>query len=300
MRISGERIHPAMKRPRLSPLRYPGGKSALYGRLRELIRLNTRCNDVTYVEPYAGGAGAGIGLLITGEVQSVHINDLDGAVADFWQACVSQNAEFISRVEAIPVTVKEWRRQKAVYANRSDADPFDLGFATFFLNRTNRSGVLNGGPIGGLDQSGPYKIDARFNRKTLCERLRLIGLYSNRITVSNEDGRSTIERYKDQRNTFIYADPPYFMKAGSLYMNSFATADHTALAACLNSIHDANWVLTYDNVEQVPELYADRRREEIGVYYSARNVTKAKEVMVYSDSMRISPPDLLQPEEDQD
>lgn len=288
-----------MKRPRLSPLRYPGGKSALYSRLRELIRLNTRGDDVTYVEPYAGGAGAGIGLLITGEVQSVHINDLDGAVAAFWKACVSRNAEFISRMETIPVTVKEWRRQKAVYVNRSNADPFDLGFATFFLNRTNRSGVLNGGPIGGLDQSGTYKIDARFNRQTLRERLRLIGLYSSKISVSNDDGLSIIGRYKDQRNTFIYADPPYFMKAGSLYMNSFTAADHTALAACLNSIHDANWVLTYDNVEQVSELYVDRRREEIGVYYSARNVTKAKEVMVYSDSMRISHPDLLHPE-DQD
>jgi DNA adenine methylase len=282
-----------MKRPRLSPLRYPGGKSALYGRLGELIRLNTSGNGVTYVEPYAGGAGAGIGLLITGEVESIHINDLDGAVYSFWDACVSRNVEFISKMESVPVTVKEWERQKAIYSSRTHADPFDLGFATFYLNRTNRSGVLNGGPIGGLDQTGPYKIDARFNRKTLAERLRLIGLYSKRITVSNDDGTATIKHYKSQKDTFIYADPPYFMKAGSLYMNSFTSSDHAALAGCLNSISNANWVLTYDNVPQVADLYAERRREEIGVYYSARNVGKAKEIMVYSDSMEIRNPDLL-------
>lgn len=293
MRISGERVHSAMKRPRLSPLRYPGGKSALYGRLSELIRLNTRGDDVTYVEPYAGGAGAGIGLLITGEVKSIHINDLDGAVYSFWDACVSRNAEFISKMESVPLTVEEWERQKLIYSSRAEVDPFDLGFATFYLNRTNRSGVLNGGPIGGLDQSGPYKIDARFNRKTLAERLRLIGLYSRRITVSNDDGTTTIEKYRRREDTFIYADPPYFMKAGSLYMNSFTSSDHAALAACLNSIPDANWVLTYDNVPQVGELYSNRRREEIGVYYSARNVGRAKEIMVYSDSMEIHSPDLL-------
>jgi DNA adenine methylase len=127
----------------------------------------------------------------------------------------------------------------------------------------------------------------------LAERLRLIGLYSKRITVSNDDGTATIKQYKSQKNTFIYADPPYFMKAGSLYMNSFTSSDHAALAGCLNSISNANWVLTYDNVPHVADLYAERRREEIGVYYSARNVGKAKEIMVYSDSMEIRNPDLL-------
>jgi DNA adenine methylase len=292
MKLSGEHIHPAMKRPRLSPLRYPGGKSALYGRLRELIRLNS-ITEATYVEPYAGGAGAAIGLLITGEVESIHINDFDYAVFAFWTACVSHNADFIARLREVPVTIDEWRRQRAAYDRGAEADLFELGFATFYLNRTNRSGVLNGGPIGGHDQSGPYKIDARFNRDTLSERMRLIGLYSRKISVTNDDGMAVIDRYADDDNAFIYADPPYFLKAGSLYMNSFKARDHAALADCLNSASQSRWVLTYDNVDQVAELYGDRRREEIGVYYSARNVTKAKEVMVYADSLEIHRPALF-------
>ncbi|QYN35181.1 DNA adenine methylase [Pseudonocardia sp. DSM 110487] len=292
MKMSGERIHPAMKRPRLSPLRYPGGKGGLYGRLRELIRLNSITKG-TYIEPYAGGAGAAIGLLITGEVKSIHINDLDPAVFAFWTACVTRNVEFIAKLRTVPVSVDEWRRQREIYDLGRKADLFDLGFATFYLNRTNRSGVLNGGPIGGHDQSGPYKIDARFNRDTLSERMRLIGLYSSKISVTNDDGMAIINRYIDNTDAFIYADPPYFLKAGSLYMNSFKAEDHAALAACLNSAADARWVLTYDNVSQVAELYKDRRREEIGVHYSARNVTKAKEVMVYSDSLEVDRPTLF-------
>lgn len=291
MKLTGERIHTGMKRPRLSPLRYPGGKSSLYGRLRELIRLNG-IDRPRYVEPYAGGAGAAIGLLITGEVESVHINDLDPAIHAFWASCVNHNSAFIERLWTVPVTVAEWKMQREIYDKR-DASSFDLGFSAFFLNRTNRSGVLNGGPIGGHDQTGPYKIDARFNRETLAERLRLIGLYSKRITVTGDDGLAVIEQNMSNPAAFIYADPPYFYKAGSLYMNSFKSRDHQALAQCLNSTSESRWVLTYDNVPEVVELYADRRREEIGVYYSARNVTKAKEIMVYSDSMETHPPCLF-------
>jgi len=292
MKIGGERVHPSMKRPRLSPLRYPGGKSGLYGRLRELLRLNSITRG-KYVEPYAGGAGAAIGLLITGEVEAIHVNDFDYAVYAFWMACTTRNADFIERINSVSVSVDEWRRQREVCDQGAGADLFDLGFATFYLNRTNRSGVLNGGPIGGHDQTGPYKIDARFNRVTLTERMRLIGLYSGKITVSNEDGMAIIRKYVDAPNTLIYADPPYFLKAGSLYMNSFKAADHAALADCLNAAATSRWVLTYDNVDQVAELYGDRRREQIGVYYSARNVTRAREIMVYSDSLEIDRPALF-------
>ncbi len=293
MRASGERQKATIKRPRLSPLRYPGGKGSLYGRLRELIRIN-QITTPKYVEPYAGGAGAAIGLLITGEVDRVQINDLDPAVRAFWAACVHQNSAFIERLWKTPVTVSEWRRQRNVYDNKHEVGEFDLGFATFFLNRTNRSGVLNGGPIGGHDQSGPYKIDARFNRDTLAERLRLIGLYAKRITVSGDDGLSVIEQNMHDPDVFIYADPPYFYKAGSLYMNSFKSDDHAALARCLNAASSSQWVLTYDNVAEVAELYPERRREEIGVYYSARSVTRAKEMMIYSDTLVIEPPTLFE------
>jgi DNA adenine methylase len=183
------------------------------------------------------------------------------------------------------LTVKEWSRQKEIYLCAAVVNQLQLGFATFFLNRTNRSGVLNGGPIGGMDQSGNYKIDARFNKAALVERVRVIGLHARKILVNNHDGISVIRKYAKDPTTLIYADPPYFDKAGSLYLNSFSEADHASLANCLNGLAQTRWVLTYDNVAQVRELYGDRRSELFSLNYSAHRVVKAKEIMVFSDAL---------------
>lgn len=267
-----------------SPLRYPGGKGALYSRLRGLIR-ESDLAGCTYVEPYAGGAGAGMGLLISGQVDRVVINDLDPAVYAFWATLISDPDRLISKIEDIELSVKEWRRQREVYLACDPTDIDALGFATFYLNRTNRSGVLNGGPIGGLDQSGNYKIDARFNRPQLAERVRVLGLYADQISLSSSDGRSVIKKYVHARNTFIYADPPYFEKAGSLYLNAFNEQDHKQLAETLNSCAKGSWLLTYDDMPQVHELYAKRRRRTFELHYSAHRVTKATEIAVLSDEI---------------
>lgn len=276
----------APKRVTISPLRYPGGKGLLYSRLRQIIRDNNLTSS-TYVEPYAGGAGAALGLLVSGQVASIAINDLDPALYAFWRYVVDDPDDFRRRVSTVELTVKEWEKQREIYNTASIDDLPLLGFATFYLNRTNRSGVLNGGPIGGKDQTGNYKIDARFNRDTLLERIRIIGLYASRINVTNQDGCEIIKQHADNPNAFIYADPPYFEKAGSLYMNAFDASDHKDLATCLNQVTTARWILTYDNVPQVGELYSERRRRLFSLNYSAHRVTKAQEVMVFSDSLTI-------------
>lgn len=273
----------ARKRVLASPLRYPGGKGALYARLRKVIRDNELAG-CTYVEPYAGGAGAGLALLVTGQVDRVIINDLDPAIHAFWASLKANPEVMIDRVRKVPLSVKEWQKQKLIYTSR-DSDIHALGFATFYLNRTNRSGVLNGGPIGGLDQSGNYLIDARFNRDGLAERIRTLGLFRDQINVTSTDGRSVVRKYAARPKTFVYADPPYFEKAGSLYMNSFNAADHVELAKELNSKATGNWLLTYDAVPQVDELYSERRVRRFGLNYSAHRVVKATEVAVLSDSL---------------
>lgn len=266
-----------------SPLRYPGGKGALYSRLRKVIRDNDLAG-CTYVEPFAGGAGAGLNLLVTGQVSKVVINDLDPAISAFWTSLVTDPDAMIARIKKVPLTVKEWRRQKDIYS-AGDADTTSRGFATFYLNRTNRSGVLNGGPIGGLDQTGNYLIDARFNRESLAERVRTLGLFRDRITVTSLDGRAVARKHASRANTFVYVDPPYFEKAGSLYMNYFRADDHAALAKDLNAKAGGHWLLTYDAVPQVDDLYGSRRIRRFGLNYSAHRVTKAIEVAVLSDPL---------------
>lgn len=282
--MSAAAIGVTSRRPRISPLRYPGGKSALYSRLRQMIR-DMGMAGCTYVEPYAGGVGAGLSLLVTGQVERVVINDLDPAIYAFWATVQAEPDFLIDRVRKVPLDVNEWRRQREVYVSADTKDLPKLGFATFYLNRTNRSGVLNGGPIGGLNQTGNYKIDARFNRKGLEERLRILSLYSDNLVATSRDGVEVITEYAAKDDTFIYADPPYFEKAGSLYLNAFAAENHEALAGVLNNVANSHWLLTYDNVPQVAELYAERRRRKFELNYSAHRVVKATEVAVLSDAL---------------
>ncbi|SNQ50549.1 D12 class N6 adenine-specific DNA methyltransferase [Frankia canadensis] len=268
----------------LSPLRYPGGKAALAGLFADILA-NLRLTEPRYVEPYAGGAGAGIALLRNGLIDHLVINDLDPAVYAFWRSAVYQGDAFIDLVEATPLTISEWLRQREIYRSADESDPLSLGFSFFFLNRTNRSGVLRGGVIGGLKQTGKYKIDARFNRATLVERLRAIDKLSHRITVSNMDGRAVIRAHADDENTFMYIDPPYVRAGSQLYLNSFEHRDHTALAKIVNSASCAHWLMTYDTSDLIERLYAERFQRRYCLNYSARHPGRADELIVTSDSV---------------
>jgi len=220
-------------------------------------------------------------------VARVVINDLDPAIHAFWKLLVTNPSYLREQIQSAKLDANEWASQRNIYrASNPTSDINALGYATFYLNRTSRSGVLNAGPIGGHDQTGPYKIDARFNKAALSERIRILSLYANKIVVSSQDGKDVIEKYAGRANTFIYADPPYFEKSRGLYMNSFSLSDHQALADVLNARPQRNWVLTYDNSPHVTELYRDRRRHEFELYYSAHRARRANEIVILSDSLR--------------
>jgi len=271
------------KRRYYSPLRYPGGKTILFPFLVKKIE-ESGLHDVTYVEPFAGGAGAALALLFNEVVDHIVINDLDKAIYAFWRSAIFESERFIQKLERTPVNVKEWRKQKAIYENKR-SKRFDLGFATFFLNRTNRSGILNGGPIGGLDQTGKWKIDARYNKKALIQRIREIAEYKSRITVTNEDGVSLVGRYLRKKNTFIYLDPPYYEKAADLYLNIFEEKDHARLAKKLNAHPDATWLLTYDDKPAILKLYSERETINFSLSYNAYETRQGRELMILSDSL---------------
>ncbi|HUP60249.1 MAG TPA: DNA adenine methylase [Thermoanaerobaculia bacterium] len=266
-----------------SPLRYPGGKTILYPFFERKI-VESGLTDVTYVEPFAGGAGAAIALLLNESIDRIVINDLDKALYAFWRSAVFESERLIEAIERTPVTVKEWRKQKAIYENKR-AKGFERGFATFFLNRTNLSGILNGGPIGGLDQTGKWKIDARYNKPALIERIRTIAEYRGRITVTNEDGVELVGRYLRHKNTFVYLDPPYYEKAADLYLNFYVERDHARLAKKLNAHPDAPWLLTYDDRPEILKLYPNRKALNFSLSYNAYERRRGHELMILSDRL---------------
>ncbi|MFZ1362391.1 MAG: DNA adenine methylase [Candidatus Nanopelagicales bacterium] len=267
-----------------SPLRYPGGKASLAGLFADLIG-DMGLSKATYVEPYAGGVGAGLALLNEGLINKLVINDIDPAVYAFWNSVTSENGAFVRKVRRAELTISEWRRQREIYRKADISDPLKLGFAFFYLNRTNRSGILNGGVIGGLEQKGNYLIDARFNKETLIERLERIGKASNRIEVTFLDGRSVVEKYGDDKSAFFYVDPPY-VKAGSrLYLNSFDGRDHLALSELLNDSLNMNWLLTYDDSPFIEKIYRENFQCRLHLNYSARHPGKAQELLVASPTV---------------
>lgn len=268
----------------LSPLRYPGGKSALAGFFADIVTA-LGVEEARYIEPYAGGAGAGIALLREGIVRYLVINDIDPAVHAFWRSVVAHNASFVELVESTPLTVDEWLRQREIYRSRDESDTLRLGFAFFFLNRTNRSGILNAGVIGGQRQEGKYKIGARFNRQTLVERLTAIGGLADRITVSDLDGRTVIQQYSHDERSFMYIDPPYVQAGSQLYLNAFDGRDHKALSTIVNSVEKAHWLMTYDAAPLIEKLYRDQFQCRLELTYSARYPGQAEELLVASPSV---------------
>lgn len=266
-----------------SPLRYPGGKTFLYSFFDEVIKSNNLKN-VTYIEPFAGGAGAALLLLLLNKVDSIVINDLDRAIYSFWRSSIFSSEKFIKKMYVTPVNVSEWKKQRDIY-NNPKAKQFDLGFATFYLNRTNVSGILDGGPIGGIEQKGNWKIDARFNKDGLAERIRNIAKYKDKITVTNKDGVVLIDEYLNKKNVFIYLDPPYYEKGAALYLNHYKNNDHKILADKLNENPNAFWLMTYDNKKEIRSLYPERRIMNFSLNYNAYESRKGKEVMILSDAL---------------
>ena len=268
-----------------TPLRYPGGKQKLAPFIREILQQNGIKGH--YVEPYAGGAGVAIELLLNEDVQCIHLNDSDLGIYAFWYSILNENERFCREILVASLTVEEWKKHREVVKQPQNHSLFELGFSTFFLNRCNRSGVISAGVIGGLNQEGNYKIDARFSRNDLIRRIELIGRYKDRITVTNMDAESYINEYlpKLPANCLIYLDPPYYNKAKALYLNAYNKHDHARLAQTIQNKIRHNWVLSYDGVPQIIELYSNRRHFLYDLQYSAAKSYKGQEIFIFCDQL---------------
>jgi DNA adenine methylase len=266
----------------LSPLRYPGGKGRLAGFVAQLIS-SQPFTPRTYVEPFAGGAGVGLSLLFNEYVEEIVLNDLDEGVAAFWRAAFEHTDELEQRVRRCTPTIDEWHRQHDRYTRKKGND-LELGFAAFFLNRTNRSGILDARPIGGYEQIGKWGIEARFNSEELADRIRRIGRYASRVTVCQEDGIELTRRYLKDADAFIYADPPYLQKADDLYLNALTWKDHARLAKYLR--RGERWFLTYDADPRIPkELYAGLRCAVFDIAHTAAVQHIDREYAVFPDAL---------------
>ena len=242
-----------------SPLRYPGGKNCIFPFISKFFYENGLVG-IAYAEPYAGGSGLALRLLMEEYVDHIYINDLDPSIFAFWDNILKYPDDFCEWIEKVEISIDNWKKYKDIQHNYLTSDSFELAKSTFFLNRTNISGVIKGGVIGGVCQTGKYKIDARFNKKNLIEKIQKISSFSDRIVVSNYDGIEFLKKLnRKHEDIFIYLDPPYFQKGSDLYMNYFKAEDHRQLRDAIKNINK-RWLVSYDNNEFILNLYTEYRK----------------------------------------
>ncbi|MCC4799064.1 DNA methyltransferase [Enterovibrio norvegicus] len=267
-----------------SPLRYPGGKSKLTAYVIETIKLND-LEGGTYVEPFAGGCAIAWYLLLEGHVEKVWINDLDNAIHSFWYSVLHKTDELCDLIMNTDVSIDEWLRQRRIYAEETDV--LKLGFATFFLNRTNRSGILKAGVIGGLEQKGNYLLDCRYQKDSLIEKIRVISARRNDIHLTNLDATHFIDEYlKDiDDKCLVNIDPPYYVKGKGLYQNFYEHDDHYRLYESVKRIKHP-WIVTYDDTPEICGIYSEFEPQSFGLTYTAQTKRKGSELIVHSENLK--------------
>lgn len=269
-----------------SPLRYPGGKSQLAKFVSYTIKLN-EIEEGIYCEPFAGGFGVGLELLYSNTVESLIINDFDIGIYSIWNAILNEAENFIKLIHNTPITIDEWYNQKNIYAELVEQGEYtlELGFATFFLNRTNISGIINAGPIGGRSQKSKYKIDCRFNKKTSINKVKKINSYREDIVLYNMEANDLIEKVlleQPKEKLFTFFDPPYYEQGKNLYTNFFIHDDHENLKEKIKKMNNFYWIITYDVNEEISNIYSEYRELKYNLRYSANRVRKESELMFHS------------------
>lgn len=268
-----------------TPVRYPGGKSKLYSIVDAIIEASN-LDGCTYAEAYCGGAGLAVKLLLKGRVSKIVLNDIDPAVFSMWDAIVNYPEELCSFLREAPLTIDEWKKMRSFFTSAEEPS-FELGKAALYLNRTNRSGILRGGPIGGMSQSGKYKLNARFNRESLCEKVMSIAARAEAIELHNQDACSFIDSTLTKSVTlFANFDPPYVEKGPGLYENHYTNEDHETVAKKITSC-DFPWIVTYDASPLVKRLYKDFKQYAVSVEYSAARIKTGNELLIAGPGITI-------------
>ncbi len=269
-----------------SPLRYPGGKNKLAAFIAKIC-IDNNINE-HYVEPYSGGASVALFLLMEGYINKISINDKDRSIYAFWFSVLNNTKRLCEKIEKAELTIDEWRRQKSIQANKEKVGLLDLGFSTFYLNRTNRSGIINAGVIGGIEQNGNYLMSCRFNKEDLIQRIKNIAKYKKNIRLYKMDAIKLIDKIQkesENENVVFYFDPPYYLKASTLYMNHYEDKNHKKVSDKIKSIEDIKWIVSYDNVPEIQELYSDCPKKEFSFKHTAYESRVGREILFFSSNV---------------
>lgn len=282
----------ALNHNHVSPLRYPGGKAGIKDFLIKIV-VENNIGGGTHVEPYAGGAGAALSMLMQDYIYQIYLNDKDRFIYSFWHSVLYDTDKFVAKIKEKRISVAEWRRQHALLNDKyyeANGDPLEVGFTGFFLNRTTRSGILNSGPIGGLKQEGNYKINARFNKVDLIRRIENVAMFESRIKLYNLDAIVFLKKLFDDfilndERLIIFLDPPYDIVGKDIYRHFYEKSDHQELSQFLKSATNFKWLLSYDDTKLIKELYGNKEIGFLKKNYFINKAKVGKELFISSDNV---------------
>lgn len=249
-------------------IRYPGGKSKL--RKQIIIRIAKMFDGEEYVEPFFGGGSVGLNVLKDINVKKIWINDLDLGVASLWTSVIRFPEMLKKVVTEFEPSVELFDKFKDLLQTRPHLkipeEVVNWGLMKLAIHQISYSGlgVKSGGPLGGRDQKSKYKIDCRWSPSYICKRIDEYHKMFSEVEVrynccSSRDFLAVIDGWKD---FIFYLDPPYFVKGRDLYQYGFSNNDHFVLADLLKST-TCKWILSYDDCEEIRELYSWAHIEEI-------------------------------------
>lgn len=246
-----------------------------------------------WVEPFAGGAGAGLHLLDEGSVSEVWLTEKNRALAAFWRIVVTRGDELSARVRACQPTMTTWhaaRETVAAVDGGTVVDELDLALAALVLNRCSRSGMVHPrvGPIGGNNQTGRWHLRSRWNGDGIADRVDRIHKLGERIRVDEGDAIDRIVELDGSTGVedelVLFVDPPYLVQGNKLYAEGMSFEDHKALACALAGCA-ARWLLTYDSDERILGLYPDQRILAYQIAHTANRQRIDEEFAVLSDNL---------------
>lgn len=275
-------------KPSISPLRYPGGKASIFNMTSEIVTDHGYVGS-QYIEPYAGGCGLALSLFFNEVVEELYLNDIDRSIWALWYSILNDTENLIERIKEISINMDEWYLQKDIQKNKNTAGVLELAVSTIYLNRTNRSGIIKAGVIGGKNQDGNYKMNCRFNKERLIEQIVRISKYKDKIKFYNMDAIDFVNHIESLNlpKPILMVDPPYYNKGKSLYTNFYVHNDHVSIS---NKLRDTYlpWLLTYDNTIEISELYKEYDQYSFSINYSAAIKRKGSELLITSKHFDIS------------
>jgi DNA adenine methylase len=268
-----------------TPLRYPGGKSRAVKTLMEFIPED--CGELC--SPFLGGGSIELALAEKGI--KVHAYDGFKPVVWFWQALLKDPERLatladLTRTKSKKKYIYQDKEYKARGLLQKDFDRFrdEIRFALrsghpFSYEAAAKVYAINRSSFSGATFAGGFSERASYARFTDSQIEYIRDFKVDNLTVKHADFKDSIKRH----DCCLYLDPPYFLEAArcKLYGDEgdmHAFFPHLALFSMLRERD--NWILSYNDCDEIRSLYRDFDIHEAEWTYGMNRSKKSSEIII--------------------